>query len=537
MLLREIDFLSPPISLFYQGFPSNSSIGSGILSILTILLIVIYSVMQLKDLFSRVNNTLSSKSFTYFIDDAGTIPLNASSLFHFISIKDFNNKGREEFDFTYFNAVGFKNIISEIESNTNINNFNHWLYGSCNEKDVDGIEDIIPNNSTTKSACIRKYFDSDTQSYYDTNDPNFKWPNLSHGIFHPDNNYYSIIISKCRQNILDIVFNGDLSCKSVDNLDMTLMSVHLNFIDQYIDLLNYENPVTKFHFQISNKLDKDNYSLNNLNFNPSLIRTNNGYMTDNIVNEISFFYERNEALTYQRKGDLYMAYSLYLNNRLTFYERSYQTIQDFLSSLGGFFNIIIFVMKLINELINSSMMLFDFNFLLNLFSINIKDIKKSNQKNIIDIKIKEVEEIKKNIIKSKKTNTRESIVNEIENYNRKETEDKEIIKVIPINSEKSKIKENADVSRPKNSNNNELLKEIEEVDEEKEKSKDVFEYCDFFLYKITCGKKKKELEIYEDLMKKIISVENLMHTYLKMNNLLKSENENDMNEWKKRNVD
>ena len=102
------------------------------------------------------------------------------------------------------------------------------------------------------------------------------------------------------------------------------------------------------------------------------------------------------------KINLFMLYSFYLNNRLNFYERSYQTIWEALSSLGGIYNIIIYIMTLINDLISSSMILFDFNFLLNLFDINIDDIKKSNQKNIIDKKIKEVETIKKILLNPKK---------------------------------------------------------------------------------------------------------------------------------------
>ena len=50
-------------------------------------------------------------------------------------------------------------------------------------------------------------------------------------------------------------------------------------------------------------------------------------------------------------------------------------------------------------------------------------------------------------------------------------------------------------------------------------------FCDFLVYKITCGKNKdkKIFELYENFRKKIISVENLMQNYLKINNLLKLE--------------
>ena len=133
MFLKEIDFLSPPISLYYQGSSSYSSIGSGILSIITILLIIYFSVRKIIDLFSRGHEILNSNSFSFFVEDAGTIPLNSSSLFHFISIEDFNNKGKEEFNFSYFNVIAFEDFFSNFEFNTKINNYNHWLYGLCNE--------------------------------------------------------------------------------------------------------------------------------------------------------------------------------------------------------------------------------------------------------------------------------------------------------------------------------------------------------------------------------------------------------------------
>ena len=200
MFLKEIDFLSPPISLYYQGSSSHSSIGSGILSIITILLIIYISIVRIKKLFTRENETLNSNSFTYFVKDAGIIPINSSSLFHFINIENFNNKGNQEFDFTYFNAIGVEDFITSIEINTNINDYNHWLYGLCNENDISGIEDIVTQNFLTKSACLKKYFDTETQRYYDTSDPNFRWPSLSHGKLHPDNKYYTVMINHAINN-------------------------------------------------------------------------------------------------------------------------------------------------------------------------------------------------------------------------------------------------------------------------------------------------------------------------------------------------
>ena len=60
---------------------------------------------------------------------------------------------------------------------------------------------------------------------------------------------------------------------------------HLNFIDQYIDILKYKNPVNKYYFRIDNLLDMVTYSVNHLNFNPALLKSKIGYVLDKEKNE------------------------------------------------------------------------------------------------------------------------------------------------------------------------------------------------------------------------------------------------------------
>ena len=90
-----------------------------------------------------------------------------------------------------------------------------------------------------------------------------------------------------------------------------------------------------------------------------------------------------------------MAYSFYLNNRIRFYERTYQTVQEVLSIIGGISNFITIIFTIINDFINSYFILIDFNYLLGLFSITIDDIDLANRKNIINIKLKQIAKIKK----------------------------------------------------------------------------------------------------------------------------------------------
>ena len=71
----------------------------------------------------------------------------------------------------------------------------------------------------TKSACIRKYFDSSTQNYYEVGDPNFKWPILAHGTFNSQNKIYSLIVNKCEQQILNNIFGKGYKCKNDEEIE------------------------------------------------------------------------------------------------------------------------------------------------------------------------------------------------------------------------------------------------------------------------------------------------------------------------------
>jgi len=518
MFLKKIDLLSSPISLFYKRLPLHSSFISGILTILCFVIVIIFSFCQIQSLFQRENETPISTSFTYYIEDAGTISFNPSSLFHFISLEDLNDRGNEEFNFSYFNAIGIEAPISDYASNTNIKDYNHWLYGYCNvESDIQGIEDIIKVNFITKSACIRKYYDSETKEYYETDNPKFRWPSISHGTFNPNNNVYSIIIRECDQTILNDAFNGELTCKDINTYNMYARLAHLYFIDQYIDILKYDNPITKYFYRIENLFEAINYSINNININPSLIKSNIGYIFNKEKEEFSYSYERNDPMSYQRTCEMYMGYSFFLNNRLNYHERVYLTIPEILSTIGGTLNIVNFIMSFINNFFNSYNVLTDFIYMLNAFYITEEDIKKVNNKNIINKKLSLVEEIQKQNCPFTKTSTRENIKKE-----ELKEKDKETVANNSINTEKS---ENTDLPKvTSDTDNMNNTKEKEDENQKKNENKTVFSLFNYFLYTITFGKKDgNHLELYEDFRKRIISEENLMQNFLKLNGLLELE--------------
>jgi len=178
MILKKIDFISPEITLYYKGSLSHSSIISGILSLISCSIIICFSIYYFLALIYREKDSPKIINNHQHIEDAGIFPLNSSSFFHFVSIiEDGNQPNNENFDFTSFNLIGFETYFQAYEYDKDISKYNHWLYGLCNKEiDIKGIENLVTQQFFTKSACIRKYYDSSSHNYYEVGDKNFRWP-------------------------------------------------------------------------------------------------------------------------------------------------------------------------------------------------------------------------------------------------------------------------------------------------------------------------------------------------------------------------
>jgi len=133
---------------------------------------------------------------------------------------------------------------------------------------------------------------------------------LSHGNFNINSKSYQIVIDKYNQKTLELIFGKNYTCKSDNEIDIYFSGVygcHLYFIDEYIDVPNFKEPNKKFIYRIENSFSKEIYSVNNLNFNPSMIKTYNGLIFDNIEEELSYSFDRNDVLTYSTdSNNIYM---------------------------------------------------------------------------------------------------------------------------------------------------------------------------------------------------------------------------------------
>ena len=350
---------------------------------------------------------------------------------------------------------------------------------------------------------------------------------MAHGTYNKNSTFYSVFIERCREETINLILGNEYHCSNNTEMDDILSHhgvVHLNFINNYINVLNYSHPITKYIFKVENSLEKEHYSINHLNFNPTLIKTNNGLIWDKFSQEASYSFERNDAYTYEiKREEVYMGYYLWLNNKLDYSERVYQRIQDIISNIGGIFQAVTLAFSLINHLYNQYIIIVDTENLLSSsieseknFIHKIKNAKLEKAKNALKSKTEEIEGDKSNNT-LKHMNQKHDLYNNKNQKLMKTNKEKDNSKSESIcqtnckdMDNKYKIEENKISEKQNNEDNN------NKIDKYKEKT-----FLSYFIYKISCGKKNNNFRTHESFRTKIMSEENLIKNHLNIYNLLK----------------
>ena len=494
MFIKKLDYLSPPITFYHKGLLFHSSIVSGIISIISIIVIIIFTVYYSMEIIEK-KNPKSSSYYTY-IEDSGIFPMNSSSLFHFISgVSRESNFTSNGIDFTFVRLIGFEVFFKAYLNDNNLSHYNHWLYGKCSTKDIEGIDNLIQYDFFEKSACIRKYFNKEEQKYYDVEDPKFRWPVIAHGTANKDVQLYNIIAEKCEESTLNLILGEGHQCENLSDYESYLNNnffgeLFIYIINYSVDILNYTNPYKKNIEMIGNVLSNNYYSVNHLNFNPSIIRTYNGLIYDKYIEECAPIFERHEVYSFDKeKTNIYSIFAIWLKNKLYKNERSYKKLQDVISSIGGIYQSITIIAAFINSIYNKFIVISDIEVLLN--SI-IHSEKHSNEKKKNDHKnekIQKLKELSNDKIKDDITKTlhKERYYTEISNKNKKIGRDKKVNETSYINNNLFVNKENINSSSEKL--NYKDIKKFRYIESTKKPELTSF-FC-YLIFLITCRKKKQ----------------------------------------------
>lgn len=531
MFIKKLDLLSPKITLYYKDYDSHASMISGILNIISFFILLSFSGYFISSLIKKEEP--KTIFFNNYKEDIGIYEVNSSSFFHFLSIEEkgrkFINKG---FDFSKFKIIGFNTYFESYLYSKYMLHFDHWIYGKCkNENYTKEIKDKDLDNYEFfgDSACISKYYNHNDKKYFNFGEIGFKWPEIAHGKNNKNNKFYNIIIGKCDEDILKLILgeDEDYKCENESTIknfieSETPRTFNLYFKDNYINILNYNNPISNYFNLIENLMNFDKYSINNLNFIHSSIQTDVGIFYNNIIENISYSFDRNEEQLKDRKNfDAFLGYRFLMNNLGFFYERGYKKIQDCISNLGGVYNAVNIVFFMINLIINKYITISDTQLLLNT-SVNIKPnfgkisnrnsvSKNFDQKLTSDFSYNKIDNFRNKFIdkiEDKKGiyNTQE-ITSKDNNFitSKEDTKDKNIVEDLNQYS-------NINISFDKTKLRTNKTKEINEK---------YFKFISYIFYKYTCGKKYEFYSIYENFRMKILNEENLMRQNLNINNVLK----------------
>ena len=542
-LLEKVDMLSPRITLYYRKKNIHSSPISGFLTIIAYLLILIFTFYYMYRYLHRENPT--AYFFNRYVNDAGIFPLKDSNFFNFIEIKEGRSRKTKELDFNKIEIIGIN--ISEVAflNFKGEMNFPHWLYGKCDDNiHKNKLGNLIDNDTFNNAACIKKFYNlgKGKPAYYDINDENFEWPIIKGGASNPNFTFFGVVIKKC-QNTTFRKQNFQ-ACDSEEEIDKYLDNTFVSFtiLDHYVDVLNYEAPITKFLYALTSGVSNNSYIANNLNFNPGLVKTYDNLFIDNTKEQHTYFFHQNTQKSSSSEGNEFLAvFMMWLQNSQQYYERRYPKIQDALPQIGGFGSVVIMIAKCINYLISRFIMLKDTQ---KLISSVLKDnntiferIKKSQNFRPFmgEISNRKKEEITHLRLFNSERNVKQIMNTEISEDGK--DEDKKIIgkRINVINSnnlgdETNRMNKNSENSKDKiiPGPKSDAFKEVETKFSKNmislnltgiEKNKE-FNCFNYFWYMVLCKRINPNIKDCENLRRLIMSEEIMLKNYLYINKLL-----------------
>jgi len=356
MSFSSFDFISPKITLYYNGHNSHISRIGGFLSIclfIIICIIIFYSFWGLIE-------TKYCTSFIYKENVNNKIfqEINYSGINHFIQIYSNRNNG-------YFGDIDNKNIIiygikennNNIYNNTNLNldllNTEHWLYDKCDKiADIDSkLSNIVSNYSL--SICIRFYYNPTYKKYFEIGYDGYIGPTLETNDINEKKNSYKIIINKCSNttfinNYMGYICNPDYEIKKYFNI---YKEIFIFFSDNKILPLNHQNHFENYYYSISSTLQQYSYFENNIIFIPTKLIIKKGYIFRTHKDFLSYTFNSyyiNEKLNDDENLNLIGIFNLYLDSKINVYEIICANIIDVLSHLGGLVRIIFFIFEILN---------------------------------------------------------------------------------------------------------------------------------------------------------------------------------------------
>ena len=366
MFIKNFDFITPKITLFYSGNLKHSSFVSGFLSILIILVCLSLTLIFSMDFLFKKHPVAFYYKQT--IDDVDEYEINNENFFHYVSLYFVN--GSLFTNTKYFRIVGIYNLSSNPDDYLDEYSYSHWIYEKCENLDLYNIYNIKFNSNMKKifneSFCIKYYYNANTNTTISINDSNFFFPKIAHGYSSGNNLNYGILLKNCVNNTI----YGNQICTNQMDIDtdfIYLNNFYINFLKTNVQLRNYSSP---FNFILKNtsfNIYMFDWTYYHLYFSPINLRTTVGIFFDKIKYQVKLEYNNYLKEEYRKDEEnlfhsVRAAYTINLYNDGEFYERTYKKVQDIAGSISGLVKLILIISDLIYTLLYYNFkMVYDFN--------------------------------------------------------------------------------------------------------------------------------------------------------------------------------
>ena len=357
MFLKNLDMISEINCIYYKGAKQHISIIGGFLTILVYITVLFFAGYFSIDTVFKQNPT--SYFYKKFVPDLGVYYLN-STMFHYIELLDPDDKVL--MDERSWMIFGTDIYIDAFLIDFNINKISHWNYGLCNNDDDTEFKDINADTQFLKAWCVRGYWDSFKNKYYTPEDKEYIAPFIAYGTSSKNfkNIGYGFYVAKCQNT----TFRNN--CKSLEEINRDfkkLLRIKVSIVDNNFDVTLYKKPIVPYFLDVKNHLTGETITINNLNFNPVVIQTNDGFVFNSkkIIN--SYILDFNEKITYNRGNTtLLSAWYIVISNLCETYTRTYPKIQEALANVGGALKAILLIAEIINYLFNQWRIILDIQY-------------------------------------------------------------------------------------------------------------------------------------------------------------------------------
>ena len=363
MFIQYLDFLSPPISLYFNKKRTHTSKISGLIGIIMILGCFSYSFILFYSIINHTNFiSLIYKKFEW---EPGFFEMNTTELFHFFQIFSSESGG-------YFDKYEPKYIriyLTYVHNNleqSQLHNYDHWVFDECREgiDNKDMSKDLFQNIANfTNAACIRYYYNSEENVYYSLEEKGFIWPHFEFGISRRDNVFLTTILEKCSNDSVLTRILGD--CESIESIEEYVkryFGFYIYLIDTSVDTSNYANPFQKYFQIISTGIGNSKTFVENyIHFSPLRVRTKVGEIFGEYEDINSFFFDFNRKGTAESFDRILLKNYYLMQNNINIYERRYKGVFDILSSIGGASQLLFFACSIINYIYNKYIIIMDTN--------------------------------------------------------------------------------------------------------------------------------------------------------------------------------